>query len=312
VIFVRLTRPPGGVAGQTHQLLYIMLKNTALFIGLLFGSHLLAAQPKFNTEGHRGARGLMPENTVPAMKKALDLGVQTLELDVVISKDKQVVASHDTYMSADISLKPDGSPVTADEQKKINLYQLTYAEIKKFDVGSKPHPQFSQQQKFPAYKPLLSELIDSVETYARAKGLPMPMYNVEIKSSPTTDGVYHPEPKEFVDLVMAVLQTRKLGNRLIIQSFDVRPLQLIHKQQPAISLSYLTMNPKPLDENLALLGFKPNTYSPYYKTVTAETVKACHAQGMAIIPWTVNTKAEIESLKQLGVDGIITDYPNLF
>ncbi|SOD78722.1 glycerophosphodiester phosphodiesterase family protein [Spirosoma fluviale] len=286
--------------------------KTLALVALLLGTHVVVAQSKFNTEGHRGARGLMPENTIPAMKKAMDLGVQTLEMDVVISKDKQVVVSHDNYMSADIALKPDGSPVTADEQKKINLYQLTYAEIKKFDVGSKPHPQFAQQQKFRAYKPLLSELIDSVETYAKAKGLPMPMYNIEIKSSATTDGVYHPEPTEFVNLVMAVLQKKNLGKRLIIQSFDVRPLQLIHKQQPAISLSYLTMNPKPLDENLALLGFKPNTYSPYYKTVTAETVKACHEQGMAIIPWTVNTKAEIESLKQLGVDGIISDYPNLF
>ena len=272
----------------------------------------LLAQPKFNREGHRGTRGLMPENTVAAMKKAMDLGVNTLELDVVISKDKQVVVSHDTYMSSDISLKPDGTPVTPEEQKKINLYELPYAEIKKFDVGSKPHPQFAQQQKFKAYKPLLSELIDSVDTYAKAKGLPMPMFNVEIKSASAGDGVSHPEPTEFVGLVMAVLTKYTLGNRLIIQSFDVRPLQLIHKQYPTISLSYLTANPKTLDENLATLGFKPNTYSPYYKTVTAETVKACHQQGMAIIPWTVNTKAEIDSLKQMGVDGIITDYPNLF
>ncbi|GAB2515843.1 glycerophosphodiester phosphodiesterase family protein [Spirosoma aerophilum] len=272
----------------------------------------MLAQPKFNREGHRGARGLMPENTVAAMKKAMDLGVNTLELDVVISKDKQVVVSHDTYMSSDYALKPDGTPVTAEEQKKINLYQLTYAEIKKFDVGSKPHPQFAQQQKFRAYKPLLSELIDSVNTYAKVKGLPMPMFNIEIKSAPAGDGVSHPETNEFVDLVMAVLNKYRLGNRLIIQSFDVRPLQLIHKQYPDISLSYLTANARSLDENMALLGFKPHTYSPYYKTVTPETVKACHEQGIAVIPWTVNTKDEIASLKQMGVDGIISDYPNLF
>ncbi|MFD2938257.1 glycerophosphodiester phosphodiesterase [Spirosoma flavum] len=287
------------------------MKNIAI-LSLLFCAHIVAAQPKFNREGHRGARGLMPENTVAAMKKAMDLGVNTLELDVVISKDKQVVVSHDTYMSADISLKPDGSPVTTDEQKKLNLYQLTYAEIKTFDVGSKPHPQFAQQQKFKAYKPLLSELIDSVETYAKSKGLPLPMYNIEIKSAPAGDEIAHPEPKAFVDLVMAVCQSKNLGKRLTIQSFDTRPLQLIHQQFPTISLSYLTANAKTLAENMALLGFTPHTYSPYYKTVTAETVKACHQQGMSIIPWTVNTKAEIDSLIQLGVDGIITDFPNLF
>ncbi len=283
-----------------------------LLVILLLYAYTLPAQSKFDRQAHRGGRGLMPENTIPAMKKALDLGVQTLEMDAVISKDKQVVVSHDTYMSSAFALKPDGQPVTADEEKKINLYQLTYAEIKKFDVGSKPHPQFSEQQKFPTYKPLLADLIDSVETYAKAKGLPQPLYNIEIKSTPATDGVYHPAPAEFVELVIGVCKAKNLGKRLTIQSFDVRPLQLIHKQYPDIALSYLTANPKSLTENLALLGFTPPIYSPYYKTVTSETVKASHQQGMRIIPWTVNTKAEIESLVQLGVDGIISDYPNLF
>ncbi|GAB4008668.1 glycerophosphodiester phosphodiesterase family protein [Spirosoma migulaei] len=287
------------------------MKNISV-LGLLLCSQVLMAQPKLDRQGHRGCRGLMPENTIPAMKKALDLGVQTLELDVVISKDKQVVVSHDTYMSADIALKPDGKPVTAEEQKQLNLYQLTYAEIKKFDVGSKPHPQFGQQQKFPAYKPLLANLIDSVNTYAKAKGIPLPLFNIEIKSMPTTDGVYHPEPKEFVELVLTVCKAKNLGKQLTIQSFDVRPLQLIHKQSPEIPLSYLTANSKSLADNLATLGFTPHAYSPYYKTVTAEVVKACHQQGMVIIPWTVNSKVDIDSLIQLGVDGIISDYPNLF
>ncbi|RYF55912.1 MAG: glycerophosphodiester phosphodiesterase [Cytophagaceae bacterium] len=270
------------------------------------------AQTSFDRQGHRGCRGLLPENTVAAMKKAMDLGVQTLELDVVISKDKQVVVSHDNYMASTISQKPDGTPVTSAEEKSINLYQLPYADIKKFDVGMKPHPQFKEQQKLAAYKPLLAELIDSVETYAKAKKLPLPKYNVEIKSAPETDGVYHPAPAEFVDLVMAVCQSKKLGKRLNIQSFDARPLQLIHQKYPTVRLAYLTANPKSVAENLATLGFTPETYSPYYKTVTAETVKTCHQQHMLIIPWTVNTKAEIDQLVQLGVNGIITDYPNLF
>jgi glycerophosphoryl diester phosphodiesterase len=282
------------------------------FFCLLLCAHSLIAQGNFDRQGHRGCRGLMPENTIPAMKKALDLGVQTLELDAVISKDKQVVVSHDTYMSSHIALKPDGTPVTAAEEKAINLYQLTYAEIKKFDVGSKPHPEFNQQQKLAVYKPLLSVLIDSVDAYAKAKGLPLPMFNIEIKSMLATDGVYHPAPQEFVDLVLGVCKSRNLGKRLTIQSFDVRPLQLIHKQYPAVNLSYLTANTKSLADNMAALGFTPYAYSPYYKTVTGETVKACHEQKMAIIPWTVNTKAEIESLAKLGVDGIISDYPNLF
>jgi len=288
------------------------MRVNALVIGLLLAPSLLLAQHRLDRQGHRGSRGLMPENTVPAMKKALDLGVETLELDVVISKDQQVVVSHDPYMAADISLKPDGSPVTAGEQKSINLYQLTYADIKRYDVGSKPHPQFGQQQKLKAYKPLLAELIDSVETYARARGGAMPWYNIEIKSAPASDGVYHPDPQTFVRLVMEVCESRKLAGRFNIQSFDVRPLQVLHKQYPAVPLAYLTATPKSLEEQLAQLGFKPAVYSPYYKLVTPELVSDCHRQGMRIIPWTVNTKPEIDQLISLGVDGIITDYPNLF
>ncbi|RYC66408.1 glycerophosphodiester phosphodiesterase family protein [Spirosoma sordidisoli] len=284
---------------------------TKYFIFLLLPI-LTFAQPRLDRQGHRGCRGLMPENTVAAMKKALDLGVTTLELDIVISKDKQVVVSHDTYMVSDIATKPDGSPVTKSEEKSLNLYQMTYDEIKRYDVGRKPHPLFPQQQKQAAYKPLLGELIDSVEVYARAKRMPQPRYNIEIKCSPQTDGTYHPAPAEFVKLAMDVINSRKLGNRFNIQSFDVRPLQLLHEQHPNVVLAHLTANPKTLAENLQTLGFKPAIYSPYYKTVTAELVKACHEQGLKIIPWTVNTKPEIDALTGLGVDGIITDYPNLF
>lgn len=287
-----------------------MIKTIGL-VSLLLSAQLVLAQNKLDRQGHRGTRGLMPENTVQAMKKALDVGVETLELDVVISKDKQVVVSHDPYMSADIATKPDGTPVTAEEQKSINLYQLTYDQIKKYDVGSKKHPQFPEQKNFRAYKPLLAELIDSVNAYVKKKNLPQPRYNIEIKMSPATDNVYNPDVAEFVKLVVPICQ-QKLGNRYNIQSFDARPLQLIHQQYPTIALAYLTANTKTVDENLATLGFMPKTYSPYYKGVTAETVKACHDKGMQIIPWTVNTKPEIESLVKLGVDGIITDYPNLF
>lgn len=286
--------------------------QSTLLIALLLTGTAALAQPAFDREGHRGARGLMPENTVGAMKKAMDLGVSTLELDVVISKDRQVVVSHDTYMAATIALKPDGTPVTPAEEKTILLYALPYAEIARYDVGSKPHPQFPEQQKLVAHKPLLSALIDSVYAYARATRKPVPMFNIEIKSSPTTDGTHHPAPADFVALVMAVCQQKKLGDKLLIQSFDVRPLQVLHQKYPNVRLSYLTFNTKSVAENLATLGFTPQTYSPIYKNVTAETVKASHDAGMKIVPWTVNTKAEIDALRQLGVDGIITDYPNLF
>jgi len=279
---------------------------------LLLCPGMLMAQATLDKQGHRGCRGLMPENTVAAMIRGLELGVNTLELDVVISEDKKVVVSHDTYMSAEISRKPDGSDVTAEEAKQIILFKMPYATIRQYDVGLRPLVNFPEQKKMKAYKPLLEELLDSVDTYARKHKLPLPNYNIEIKCSPASDNVAHPEPKEFVELVMAVCNKMKLGKRYNIQSFDVRPLQILHEKYPKVKLSYLTGNTKTVTENLTTLGFTPDIYSPYYKTVTAEVVTACHQQKMTIIPWTVNTKEEIAQLVKLGVDGIITDYPNYF
>ncbi|REA62802.1 glycerophosphodiester phosphodiesterase [Dyadobacter luteus] len=286
------------------------MKKT-LFI-LLCTSGAVFGQSTLDKQGHRGSRGLMPENTIPAMIKAMDIGVNTLELDVVISKDGQVVVSHDTYLSSDFMRHPDGTDISPTEAKELILFQMPYEQIKKFDAGTKPHAQFPQQKKFKTYRPLLSDMIDSVEVYASKKGMKAPKYNIEIKSSPKGDGEHHPAPQEFVDMVMKVCGSKKLGDRLTIQSFDVRPLQVLHKSYPKVILSYLTANPKTVLENLELLGFTPQIYSPYYKTVTAASVKECHDLKMQVVPWTVNTKEEIKQLAGLGVDGIISDYPDLF
>jgi len=288
------------------------MRIISILLVLVLAATNLLAQDTLIREGHRGCRGLMPENTVAAMKKALDVGTQVLELDVCISKDKKVIVSHDPYLSAAITLKPTGDSVTVKEQNGLVLYAMPYAEIKKFDVGSKHHAEFPQQQNFPAYIPLLSELIDSADAYARKKNLPLPRYNIEIKSKPETDDINHPKPQEMVDLVVDVCKSRNLFGRMNLQSFDVRPLQIIHRQYPDIVLSYLTANKKTVAENFNDLGFTPPLYSPYYKTVTADVVQFCHDKGVKIIPWTVNTKEEIAALVDLKVDGIITDYPNLF
>lgn len=289
------------------------MKAITVITAALLVTGVANSQQPVLVEGHRGCRGIMPENTIPAMKKAMDMGVNVLELDVVISKDRQVVVSHDSYMSAEVMLKPSGDTITAAEAKTLTLYSMDYAEIKKYDAGSKPNIHFPQQQHFATYKPLLAALIDSVERYAKEKHLPLPMYNIEIKSQPKTDKVEQPESQEFVDLVMQVLKNRDALKRITIQSFDVRPLQLLHQQYPAaVKLSFLTANPKTVEDNLKDLGFTPDFYSPYYKTVTEDVVKFCHDKQVQVIPWTVNTRQEIDTLLALKVDGIITDYPGLF
>src|SRR4029077_9698263 len=138
----------------------------------------------FDKQGHRGCRGLMPENTIPAMIKALNLGVTTLEMDVVITKDKKVVLSHDQWFAEEITTKPDGSYMGPREERKFNIYWMTYEDVKTFDVGMKPHPRFPQQQKFKAVKPLLADLIDSVQQYMSTSKRPFPYYNIETKCLP--------------------------------------------------------------------------------------------------------------------------------
>lgn len=268
----------------------------------------------FDKQGHRGSRGLMPENTWPAMKAALGFGVTTLEMDVVITKDKKVVLSHDPWFAQDITTKPDGSYMGPREERKFNIYWMTYEQVKTFDVGLKPHPRFPRQEKMPAIKPLLSDVIDSVRQYMMTRRRPFPRYNIETKTNPEFDGVFHPKPEEFVDLLMEVINKEGIADFVTIQSFDIRTLQYLHRKYPAIQTALLIGegDKRKPDEQVKTLGFIPSIYSPAYQLVTDKLVQQCHGQNMKIIPWTVNTKEEIEKLKTMGVDGIITDYPDLF
>lgn len=268
----------------------------------------------FDKQGHRGCRGLMPENTVPAMLKALDLNVTTLELDVVITKDKQVILSHEQWFGQEITTKPDGTYMGAREERKFNIYWMTYAETKTFDVGMKPHPRFPQQQKIKVTKPLLADVIDSVNTAMMTRRRPFPYYNIETKTNPEFDGVFNPKPEEFVELLMAVIKEKGIEDRTIIQSFDFRTLQYLHIHYPTIKTAMLIedVDKRSLAVQLKALGFTPTIYSPAYQLVNAELIKKCHVKKIKVIPWTVNDKETIDKLKAMGVDGIISDYPNLF
>lgn len=291
-----------------------MPKLLACFLLLLLTLQATAqtVPAALDRQGHRGCRGLMPENTIPAMRRALDLGVTTLEMDVCISQDGQVLLSHDPTMNPDFVLTPAGQPIPQTEQDRPRLYQLPYAEIRRYDVGSLGHPKFPRQQKMRAYKPLLAEVIDSVEAYVKRRKLPATQYNIETKTSPAGDGTLHPAPAEFVQRVLAVLRPKSLGPRLIIQSFDPRTLELVHQAEPGWRTALLVDNQDGLDANLRRLTFRPSIYSPHFRLVTPALVQAAHAQGLRLIPWTANTAAEVQRLVGLGVDGIISDYPDLF
>ena len=268
----------------------------------------------FDKQGHRGCRGLMPENTIPAMLKALALGVTTLEMDASISKDKQIFLSHEPFFNHEITTKPDGNFIEQKDERNYNMYHMLYDSIKTYDVGLKPNPQFPQQQRLPVSKPLLSDLFDSVKNYMLTSKRPYPFFNIETKCMPATDNIYHPEPAEFVELLMKLISEKKMENYVIIQSFDFRSLQYLHQHYPHIKTAMLIedFDKRSVEEQIKTLGFIPTIYSPENSLVNKGLVEKCHQQNMKVIPWTVNEAKKINELTEMGVDGIISDYPNLF
>lgn len=268
----------------------------------------------FDTQGHRGCRGLMPENTIPAMIKALDLGVTTLEMDAVITKDSQVVLSHEPFFNHEISTSPDGLPISEATEKQHNIFQLDYAQVKGYDVGLAKHPRFPRQEKIAAVKPLLADVFDAADAHAKKTNRALPFYNIETKSQASTDNQFHPEPGRFVELLMQVIQQKKIEQRVIIQSFDVRTLQYLHQHYPQIQTAYLVERPSlnSMDAQINKLGFTPTIFSPEHRLVTTAMINYCREKKIKLIPWTVNELSTIQKLKDMGVDGIISDYPDLF
>lgn len=241
---------------------------------------------------------------------ALDSGVTTLEMDVVISKDRHVVVSHEPWMNAAICLTPEGTEIKPTDERKFNLYQMTYEEIKRWDCGSKGNVRFPEQQKMATHKPLLTDVIIAVEKRIRDKMSYEVDYNIEIKSLPAGDNKFHPTPAEFSDLVFQLIDQYLPWNRVVIQSFDFRVLKYWHEKYPHVRLAALVDNLKTIDENLRNLGFTPSIYSPNFKLVTKNEIEYCQSLKMRIIPWTVNEEADIADLIKWRADGIISDYPN--
>jgi glycerophosphoryl diester phosphodiesterase len=281
----------------------------------LFPVLTFAQTMTFEIEGHRGARGHVPENTIQSFKKAIDLGAHVIELDVVISKDKKVVVSHDTYFNPDITTDPKGEFVTKETQG--NLYTLDYKEIKKYDVGLRGNKGFPEQEKMKAYKPLFTEMISEIEKYTKQKGLPPVKYNVEIKSNEKEIGKTQPDYPEFSDLVYKIIAKELPLERVNMQSFDYNILKYWHAQMEtgkykklAIAVLISPSANNDIQVNLDKLGFKPDIWSPYYTQVNPERVKQLHDLGIRVIPWTVNKREEIEKVKAVGCDGVITDYPD--
>ncbi|SFN35644.1 glycerophosphoryl diester phosphodiesterase [Chryseobacterium oleae] len=314
------------------------MKNVFLTGAFLVLTQWYSSQT-FDNQAHRGGKSLYPENTIPAMKNALKMNVTTLEMDLAITKDKKVILSHDAFLSPELITKPDGTYIPKDSGFYYKIYDMSYAKIQTFDVGSKKLDRYPDQKKMKVQKPLFEDVIDACEAYSRELKRPLPFYNIETKTRPFSDNIFHPEPKEFVDLMMKIIVKKGIQDRVIIQSFDPRTLEIIHKEYPKVMTALLVekVDDKkivqqqahfeniPADKfkeypnhlngvagDMKFLSFIPTIYSPDHTLVTSKLVQECHALGMKVIPWTVNTKERLKELKDMGIDGVISDDPRIF
>jgi len=308
-------------------------------MGIFLAFAQIYSSQSFDKQAHRGGKSLYPENTIPAMKNALKMNITTLEMDLAITKDKKVILSHDAFLSPELVTKPDGTYIPKDSGFYYKIYDMPYAKIRTFDVGLKKLQNYPDQKKMKAQKPLFSDVIDACEAYSRELKRPLPFYNIETKTRPFSDNIFHPEPKEFVDLMMKIIVEKGIHDRVIIQSFDPRTLEIIHKEYPKIMTALLVEKvddkkraqqqayfknipaekfrqyPDHLNGvagDLKFISFVPTIYSPDHTLVTPELVKECHQLGMKVIPWTVNTKERLKELKDMRIDGAISDDPRIF
>lgn len=264
-----------------------------------------------DVQAHRGGAGHMPENTIEAMKHALDMGVNTLELDLQVTADGQVVVSHDTYFHPNYSVRPDGSYVK-DEDPKEYIYKMPYSEVSKYDVGTRPSHIWPEKKCIAAVKPLADDLIDFVENYTKEKGYSPVRYNIEIKSKEEDgEGIYWPTYDDFATICARFLHSKHLDDRLVVQSFDVRTLNYLHEKYPEFSLSYLvSVDSSDFDTYMSKLEFTPKWLSPHFSMTDEDLVRKCREKGMKIVPWTVDNPEDIKRMIDLGVDAIISNYPD--
>lgn len=305
-----------------------MLRGLAIAIACLTASTAGA----FDLQGHRGARGLEPENTLAAFAKALSIGVTTLELDVAVTKDDVLVVSHDRRLNPDHTRGPDGHFLDTEGPP---IRSLTLAELQRYDVGRlKPGTRYAalfpdQEPHDGAHIPTLAQVFELVQR----SGADQIRFNIETKLTPTS-GAETPEPEAFAQALATAVRNAGLTARVTVQSFDWRTLVAMQRIAPEIERSCLTAQapnfdtlapakpgPSPWTAGFdidAVGGSAPRlvaaagcaVWSPLSRDVTADRVAEAKALKLKIVPWTVNELIEMERLIALGVDGLITDYPD--
>jgi glycerophosphoryl diester phosphodiesterase len=292
-----------------------------------------AGLPAFDLQGHRGARGLMPENTLPAFETALALGVTTLELDTVLTADGVVVVHHDRRLAPQRT--HDGAGNWIADAEPPTILGLTAAALAAYDIG-RARPGSRQAEQWPQQAQLDGVGIPTLaEVLARAEAVSggTIRYNIETKIVPDSPAD-SADPQAFAMALIAVLRAAGVTERAAVQSFDWRTLQIVQREAPEIATVYLTAEqdwldtlgrgapgPSPWLAGLpvdwaqatvpqAIHAAGGAVWSPYYRDLREADLREARQLGLKVVVWTVNDPAEMASLIDLGVDGLITDYPD--
>jgi glycerophosphoryl diester phosphodiesterase len=255
----------------------------------------------FDLQGHRGARGLLPENTLPGFERALAIGVDTLELDVGVTRDGVVVIHHDRRLNPDLARGPDGKWVSAPAP---TIHSLTFEELRTYDVG-RLRPGSDYAQRFPLQQPIDGTRIPRLaDLFAKA---PAVRFNIETKLVPEApEETVAPEP--FARALIAEVRKAGAAARTTIQSFDFRTLKVVEREAPEIATAYLTSGKNSDPAKVRAAGAR--IWSPNFQDLDAEKLRAARSLGLKVIVWTVNEPAEIARVLDMKVDGIISDYPD--
>lgn len=266
---------------------------------------------KTEIHGHRGCRGYFPENSLQAFNYAINLGIDAIELDVVISKDHQIVVSHEPYMHHHKCLTPHLKPIQKQDEKHLLIYNMNYEEVKRFECGLIPHPNFPLVNLGKAHKPLLQDVFNAAMQVSHKKNIEPITFNIEIKSEENAIGLAQPDYDTYVDLILDIVHKNGLNKRVIIQSFDKKILQNISKKDNQIPLSLLIEDEIAPLEHINQLGFKPNILASDYLFLNETKVKQLQSENVAVFAFTVNQISSIQNMLAIGVDAIITDYPDI-
>jgi glycerophosphoryl diester phosphodiesterase len=269
-----------------------------LLFGLMALSQTIHA---LDLQGHRGARGHAPENTLPGFELALSMGVTTLELDVGVTRDGVVVIHHDRGLNPDITRGPDGQWLTLPGPL---IKDVTFAQLQRYDVGRiKPGSDYAK--RFPHQKPMDGARIPRLSDLFKVS--PSVRFNIETKISADAPHDTLP-PEAFTRALIAEVRKAGVAARTTIQSFDWRTLKVVEQEAPEIATAYLTGSRNAEPETVRAAGGR--IWSPDFQTLTPQTLASARRLGLKVIAWTVNERADIARMLDMKVDGIISDYPD--